>query len=285
MHFMSRQPRIIYPNALYHLTVRGNEKKEIYFGDADRRLFLRILSSVIEKYHWVCHAYCLMNNHFHLLIQTPESNLSEGMRQLNGVYTQKINERYCRVGHIFQGRFKAFLIEEEIYLLTVARYIVLNPVRAMIVVLPEQYAWSSYRQTIGSDRKRKFLTTQGILSRFSSKGISAQYRYREFVHSGIFLSSPFLEAKHSILGSDRFILEVGLCEYLEDNSEFSKSNRFIGRPSLAEIFDGISDKDVRNEAIIGAITRCGYSQAQVARTLSLDASTIFRILKMHRFKT
>ena len=129
---MARPLRIEYPGAVYHVTSRGNARKKIFLDDIDRDEFLATLGWVVERFGWGCHAYCLMDNHFHLLIETPKPNLSLGMRQLNGVYTQRFNRRHKRVGHLFQGRFKAILVERDSYLLELARYIVLNPVRIPI---------------------------------------------------------------------------------------------------------------------------------------------------------
>jgi len=127
---MSRPMRLEFPNALYHVTSRGNAQQNIYLTDADRQQFLNVLNHVCQRYNWVVHAYCLMSNHYHLLIETPDGNLSKGMRQLNGLYTQDFNRAHKRVGHVYQGRYKAILVEKQAYLLELARYIVLNPVRA-----------------------------------------------------------------------------------------------------------------------------------------------------------
>jgi len=126
---MSRPMRLEFPNALYHVTSRGNAQQNIYLTDADRQQFLNVLNHVCQRYNWVVHAYCLMSNHYHLLIETPDGNLSKGMRQLNGLYTQDFNRAHKRVGHVYQGRYKAILVEKQAYLLELARYIVLNPVR------------------------------------------------------------------------------------------------------------------------------------------------------------
>jgi len=144
---MVRPLRIQYKGAFYHITARGNEKKDLYRDECDRRRFLKILESVVDKYKWNIYAYCLMNNHYHLLIETPLKNLSFGMRQLNGIYGQYFNRRHTRVGHLFQGRFKSLLIEKESYLLEVSRYIILNPVRAGLIDEPVDWKWSSYRGT------------------------------------------------------------------------------------------------------------------------------------------
>jgi putative transposase len=146
---MSRPIRIEFPNALYHVTSRGDRREDIFEDDEDRREFLQTFAQVVEQFNWLCFAWCLMDNHYHLLIQTPDGNLSKGMRQLNGVYTQISNRRHRRVGHLFQGRFKAILVDGDAYLLELARYVVLNPVRAGMVKRPEHWAWSSYRASQG----------------------------------------------------------------------------------------------------------------------------------------
>ena len=134
---MSHPIRIEFPDALYHVTARGDRREDIFDDDQDRQTFLATLEQVINQFNWTCYAWCLMDNHYHLLIQTPDGNLSKGMRQLNGVYTQASNRRHRRVGHLFQGRFKAILVDRDAYLLELARYVVLNPVRAGMVKKPE----------------------------------------------------------------------------------------------------------------------------------------------------
>lgn len=130
---MARPLRIEFTGALYHVTSRGDRREAIYEDDTDRIRFLEVLGQVAADFNWVVHAYCLMTNHYHLVVETPDGNLSKGMRQLNGVYTQYSNRRHRRVGHLFQGRFKAILVDRDSYLLELARYVVLNPVRAGMV--------------------------------------------------------------------------------------------------------------------------------------------------------
>src|SRR4029077_14091805 len=138
LRLMARPLRIEYDGALYHVTSRGNDRKAIFKNDRDRELFLNTLAQVTERFHWICYAYCLMNNHYHLVIETPDGNLSKGMRQFNGVYTQAFNKRHGRVGHVFQGRFKAILVQKDTHFVEVCRYVVLNPVRAKTVRHPRQ---------------------------------------------------------------------------------------------------------------------------------------------------
>src|SRR5271157_4332301 len=181
---MARPLRIIFPGAVYHVTSRGNNKNEIFKDDQDREDFLKILYQVNRRYNWLCHAYCLMDNHYHLLIETMDGNLSIGMRQLNGVYTQLFNKRYHRVGHLFQGRFKSVVVQKESHLLEAIRYVMLNPVRAMIVDNPNQWKWSSYSATAGYKKAHPCLTTKWILLQFSAEIKTAEEKYQQFVLEG-----------------------------------------------------------------------------------------------------
>jgi len=205
---MARPLRLEFPGALYHITARGNERKEIYREQEDYILFLKTLSQVVEETGWLLHAYCLMPNHYHLLLETPEANLSKGMRQLNGIYTQRFNRKYKRSGHLFQGRYKAFLVEKEMYLLELCRYIALNPVRAKIVDNPEKWPYSSYCATAGLNSS-SLLYTDWVLSQFGRKKKKAQLAYREFVAKGIGESSPWSSLVGQIyLGSENFLSEL-----------------------------------------------------------------------------
>ncbi len=145
---MSRPLRLEYAGALYHVTSRGNERKAIYLEDSDFSLFLEVLGEVCKQCNWVIHAWCLMTNHYHLVVETPDANLSTGMRQLNGIYTIRFNHQYGRVGHLFQGRYKGILVDKSAYLLELSRYVVLNSVRARIVSHPGLWPWSSYNSTL-----------------------------------------------------------------------------------------------------------------------------------------
>ena len=278
---MARPLRIEYPGAIYHVTSRGNARKKIFLEDIDREEFLTTLGWVIERFGWLCHAYCLMDNHFHLLIETPKPNLSLGMRQLNGVYTQRFNRRHKRVGHLFQGRFKAILVERDSYLLELARYIVLNPVRAKIVSTVKGYPWSSYSATVGLTPAPAWLTLDGILKPFASTRSIARKRYATFVAQGIAQASPWSALTgQTLLGGEAFIKKMA--PRLQERAsvrEITKQQRLLHRPSLKQVFAGIRTKKARNAALERAYREYGYTQAEIARTLGLHYASVSRIIK------
>lgn len=178
---MARPLRIEYPGAYYHVTSRGNEQKDIFRSKRDREKFLEYLASAAERYGAVVHVYCLMSNHYHLLLETPGGNLSQIMRHINGAYTTYFNVKRKRSGHLFQGRFKAILVDADDYLAELSRYIHLNPVRAAIVTRPEQYPWSSYHWYSANGNGPPWLKTGFILGRFAATSAEAREKYRLFV--------------------------------------------------------------------------------------------------------
>ena len=279
---MARPLRIEYPGAVYHITSRGNEKKSVFKDDANREAFLRILAHVNKRYSWICHAYCLMDNHYHLLIETPEGNLSLGMRQLNGVYTQAFNKQFNRTGHLFQGRYKAILIQKDSHLLEVCRYVVLNPVRAHMVEHPDAWTWSSYRATAGKKEPHACLTIDWVLGQFSSKRDKALKEYQQFVRWGIGEASIWKDVKgQTLLGEDDFV--DGLSNYLSKHKEIPeipKSQRYANRPALKKIFSAgvLKDKEKRDRKIAEAVERHGYTQRAIADHLVMHYSYISQIL-------
>jgi REP element-mobilizing transposase RayT len=278
---MARPLRIEYAEAVYHVTSRGNARRSIFKDDKDREMLLNLLEEVNDRYHWLCHAYCLMSNHYHLVIETPDGNLSKGMRQINGVYTMRFNRRHGSVGHIFQGRYKAILIQKESHLLEVCRYVVLNPVRAKVVKTPERWRWSSYRGMAGLEKPHPCLTTDWVLGQFGSKKRTAEERYRAFVFDGTRGHRIWDEVKaQSILGERDFV--DGLIDFVrgyEEVKEISKSQRYLYRPGLLEIFKNTrGEKRKRDRAIAKAIKRWGYSGREVANHLGLHYSTVSRLI-------
>ncbi len=277
---MARSLRLEYPGALYHLTSRGNAREVIFHDDADRRSFLDTLRDVVARYRWVCHAYCLMENHYHLVIETPEGSLSRGMQLLNGVYTQWFNRRHERTGHLFQGRFKAILVERESYLLELARYVVLNPVRAGMVQTPHDWPWSSYRATAGHDGVPSFLTVDWLLSRFGTNREAAVRAYRRFVQAGRGVNVWDDLQAGWLLGSDRFVDELRpLLQAKPADPEYRRRERLAARPSLAELFADVKDTETRDARIHEAVRVHLYTLKEVGEHVGLVYSTVSVIAK------
>ena len=265
---------------MYHITRRGNARKRIFFIDADREAFLDILGQVVDRYGWICHAYCLMTNHYHLLVETPNANLSRGMRYLNGVYTQWVNRHMKRPGHVFQGRFKSILVEKESHLLEVARYVVLNPVRAKMVRSPRDWKWSSYRATARQIESPSFLTVRWVLGQFDKDLKKASQQYRRFVRQGRGVEVWSQLRRGSLLGSDDFVGQLApLLDEQAAATEFPRDQRLAARPSLEELFADVPDKRSRDERICQAVRVHEYLLREVAAYTGLHYSTISVIAK------
>lgn len=280
---MARPLRIEFPGAVYHITSRGNEKRDIFIDDTDRTLFLKILSEAVERWSWLCHAYCLMSNHYHLLVETPEPNLSRGMRQLNGEYTQALNRKRGRCGHVFQGRFKALIVEKETHLLEVGRYIVLNPVRAkgMKIRSPEEWRWSSYRSTAGIEKEPELLTTKWILGRFGNKKHICRNNYRKFVMAGVGIRLDYEEKSGIWVGNDEY--GEYLQELIQDRlhqKEHPVAQRRLKKEELKKYMplDDCKDRKIRNEAIFRAYLDGRFTQQEIASHLGLHYVTISKII-------
>ncbi|MDQ3949884.1 MAG: transposase [Gemmatimonadota bacterium] len=266
---MARPLRICFPGAVYHLMSRGNARESIYVDDDDRLRFLRTLAHVVARFGWLCHAYCVMDNHYHLVVETPRPNLSVGMRQLNGLYAQRYNERHDRCGHVFQARFRSILVEKESHLLAVCRYVVLNPVRAGICTDLGAYRWSSYRATAGLEAPEAFLHTDWLLAQFGQARGVAQARYREFVADGL---SDALEVRGERLGSGVFLRERhGPDPPLTDIPRIQVEPL---PPTLEEIF-----ARSRHAPVATAYRRHGYPLRAIAEYLGCHYSTVSRRLR------
>ncbi len=279
---MARPLRIEYPGALYHVTSRGNARQKIFRNHKDRSYFVELLSSITDRFQWLCYAYCLMDNHYHLVIETREANLARGMRQLNGVYTQKCNWRYDRTGHIFQGRYKAIIVDRDPYLLELCRYVVLNPVRAHAAEKTEDWKWSSYRATAGIDDVPPFLTTDRLLAQFSTTRKRAFELYRMFVAEGISGTSPWEELKGQVyLGDEHFMKKVkGLRRH--DDREIPRRQRETAKPDLDSLFASAGSKEARNKAIYAAHIIHRYTLQQIGDHVGLHYTTVSRIVRDER---
>jgi len=276
---MARPQRLEFPGAIYHVTSRGNEQQDIFADNEDREFFLSILSKVVHRYNWVCHAYCLMDNHYHLIIETLDAKLSIGMRQLNGIYTQNFNLRHRREGPVMHGRFKAILLQRDPFLLEMCRYIVLNPVRTKTVRQPEKYRWSSYGSTAGLTQCPDFLATDWVLRQFGKNRKSAELQYHAYVHAGVGQSSPWTHLRRQILlGDDEFVGNMeALLSDVGEIREYQLKQRRSNRPTLARLFAKVKDKAQRNDAIRSAHIKYLYSLNEIGQFVGLHFATISKI--------
>jgi putative transposase len=279
---MARPLRLEYHGALYHLTARGDRQEPIYEDDGDYLAFIDLLAKEVMQQAWVLYAFCLMGNHYHLLLETPEPNLVKGMRRLNGVYTQAFNRRHHRVGHVLQGRYKSILVDKETHLLELCRYVVLNPVRARMTRKPDTYRWSSYRGTAGIDPVPAYLSIDWVLSQFGRQRAAAQRKYQRFVAEGIGAASPWENVQGQVLlGGEAFVerLAAGLRER-QPIKEIPRKQRFAARPSLPALFGArvLRNRSSRDEAIRYAHLEHGYSLSEIGRAVQLHYSTISRIV-------
>ena len=281
---MARPIRLEFPGAIYHVTTRGNGGDDIFLDDQDRLQFLTALGEVVSRAGWIVHAYVLMDNHYHLLIETPKDNLSLGMRQLNGVYTQRFNIIHGSGGRVFQGRFKAILVERDGFLLELCRYLVLNPLRLKAVKNINRYRWSSYRATAGEIQAPAWLNTDWVLSHFGRSSSVAQRKYAEFIAAGIKFPSPLSKVKAQILlGSAAFVKKMK--QRLLTSVDIKKSVRDkkqLKRPSLSSLFSVKvrKEKSLRNEAIKRAYQEYAYTMAEIADAAQIHFSTVSKVIKM-----
>lgn len=249
------------------MIARGNERRAIVQDDHDRQGFLSIFAHAVERYQWLCHAYCLLDNHYHVVLEVPLGNLPLGMRHLNGVYAQRYNRRYDRSGHLFQARYRSILVEKNAYLLSVCRYVILNPLRAGIVQRPEDYPWSSYRATAGLEQAPAFLTTEWLLSQFAPTRRLAQARYRAFVAAG--LEDPTVAGER--VGGEKFLsLELGRHDALP---EIPRAQLQPLRRPLVDVFSN------EHAPIATAYRVYHYRLREIAAHLGCHYSTVSRALE------
>ena len=278
---MSRPLRLEYAGALYHVTSRGNERKAIFREESDFSLFLEVLADVCSQCNWVIHAWCLMTNHYHLVVETPDGNLSAGMRQLNGIYTIRFNHQYGRVGHLFQGRYKSILVDKSAYLLELSRYVVLNPVRARMVGSAGEWEWSSYLYTLGVKPSPSWLASDAMLLQFSKERKEACIRFQVFVAAGVGQILWDQVQQQVFLGDDRFVAQQQALVTEKDNlSEVPHSQKRPQAKPLAFYAEANSD---RNVAIWNAWKSGGYSMKAIADYFGVHYSTVSRVVA--RFKT
>lgn len=238
---MARQLRIEYEGAFYHVTSRGNQRGKIFWDDKDRERLKTILERTKERYDYLLHGYVFMPNHYHFLIGTPRGNLKQIMQNINTSYTVFVNRKYHRVGHLFQGRYKAFIVDKDRYLIELGRYIHLNPVRAELVRKPEEFRWSSYRDYISDRMAGGLVDTDETLGFFSKQRDIAIRRYREFVDEGVGGRSPLENATGSIIGDEGFRERVvKYLRVLPDKRAIPEIRRFREKQGIDEIVRGVA---------------------------------------------
>lgn len=276
---MSRPLRLGLPGALYHVTARGNARAAIYRDDCDRVAFLAILGETCARYGWVCHAYCLMTNHYHVLLalqESPAGRLVRGMQHLNSCSAQRFNRRHHRVGHLYQGRYHAVLVQRERHLLELTRYIVLNPVRAGMVRDAGAWPWSSYRATLGLASAPTWLSAEAISASFGT-GEDGRWAYAEFVASGVGEASYWSRRSHRIfLGDQAFITHAQRQRTTTaTDAEVPAAQRGAPAPSITSTMLARAQRDAaivaayaaRRETIRTLDTRDGLHYAQISRIL------------------
>jgi putative transposase len=261
---MARPLRISYPGAFYHITSRGNEQKNVFRNKRDREKFLEYLESASKRYEAVIHSYCLMDNHYHLLLETPSGNLSRIMAHINGAYTNYFNTKRERSGHLFQGRYNAILVEADEYAKELSRYIHLNPLRAGILELPEEYEWSSYSYYIGKRKAPEWLEMDFILGYFGKNISDSQKNYKKFVSMMINkeYESPLKDVVSStLLGTQGFI--GGIKEKYLSNQKEDKNVPALKdlkrKITIEDISDEV-DKAIKEDMKLGRIIKIYLSQ-------------------------
>jgi len=269
---MSRPLRLDYAGAIHHVTARGNARSTVFRDEVDRTRWQETLAQTCERFSWLVLAYCQMGNHYHLLVETPRPTLSRGMRHLNGVYAQRFNARRTRVGHVFQARFHARLVERDEHLLAIAAYLPQNPVRAGLCRKPEAWRWSSYRATIGLEPPG-FVACERLLSFFGETREQARKRYRAHVEARE--TAVVVQRGVSIfLGSDSFAAErvAGLGPI----AEVPRTQWQPVRPPLAEVL-----ADAGNAGIAAAYREHAYTMNEIAAQLGVHYATVSRRLRRY----
>jgi len=279
---MARPLRLEFAGALYHVTSRGDRREDIYLDDDDRQAWLSVLETVCGRFNWTVHAYCQMSNHYHLLVETPDGNLSRGMRQLNGLYTQGFNRRHDLVGHLFQGRYKAILVQKESYLLELSRYVVLNPVRAHIVDDPATWPWSSLPAVLGGCEVPTWLDTDWLLSHFAPQREQARRGFLRFVMDGVSRPSPLDQVQHQILlGDSAFVAKIHDAKPSDELREVSKAHRRSVAKPLAHYRSTYVDRD---QAMAEAYASGAYTMKAIGDFFGVHYMTVSRAVKKHHVR-
>ncbi|RJQ51369.1 MAG: transposase [Nitrospiraceae bacterium] len=283
---MARPPRIEYPGAFYHVIVRGNQRQAIFKDKKDRFKYLELVERYRRRHGFIIYAYTLMTNHVHLLVETPKTPISRIMQVISFTYTRYFNQRYKKTGHLFQGRYKAYLCDRDIYLLSLVRYIHLNPVRAKLVEKPQEYKWSSHREYL--DGNKGVVETDKVLRMFSERPSEARKLYRDFVDVAIGIKSDgsvYKAVGQQIIGDEKFIEKVA--------EEVDNLDKRVRKPPLKEVFaavleeTGVSQEEIKSRGrgnavksarviFAGACRESGYRLVELQSELKRDLSVLSR---------
>ncbi len=277
---MSRPPRIEFPGACYHVTGKALVEKKSFVDKTDYNAFLNVLDSVVARFGWLVHSYSLLEDHYHLVVEVPQSNLSRGMRQLNGVYTQHYNRRHLTEGAVFHGRFKSIVFEKDLYLLPICRYVVLNPLRVSAQTNLAEYRFSSYLAMIGEVACPSFLHRETVLHTFFADQEKAALAWKQFVAAGSQTDSPLAGRSNQVLlGSDEFVNRL---QNLMKNSRKAKQapKRGKRRKSLRVLFRHITNasKAERNAVIKQAHLEFDYTLIEIGDFLGLHYTTVSKVI-------
>lgn len=275
---MSRPLRLEWAGGLYHVTSRGDRREDIYLHDTDRHNWLALFAQVCKRFNWKCHGYCLMSNHYHIVVETLNGNLSKGMRHLNGVYTQYFNRAHHRVGHVYQGRYQAIVVDKDSYLLELSRYVVLNPVRARMVKQAGQWPWSSYRAMIGGQRAPEWLETDWLLSQFSVQRKRAMAKYKDFVRAGAGVPGIWSALRQQIyLGDETFVKRMQ--KKLDKRVDLTEIPRAQRRPKAKPLPHDASRYQDTKRLMVDAYATGDYTMKQIAEHFTVHYSTVSRAIK------
>lgn len=274
---MTRPLRLEIPGALYHVTSRGVRKTPIYRDNADRFAWLDAMAEVASRFNFVPHAFCQMTNHYHLLVATVEPNLCAGMRHLNGIYSQQFNKRHGLVGHVFQGRYDSVLVQRELYLLELTRYIVLNPLRAQMVTDLNDWRWSSHRFMIGTAKSPSWLDSDTLLTQFGDSRPEATDAYLKFVMAGRGLPSPLRNVKHRLLlGDDEFVAKYRQTCAPDSIKAVTREQRRVFALSLDEY---VERHPIRGQAMAHAYFSTAYTMKEIGRHFGVSYKVVSRAVQ------
>lgn len=281
---MARPLRIEFPGAVYHVTARGDRREEIYRDDTDRRTHLAVLGAAMKRFNAELLAYCLMGNHFHLVLHTRRANLSRAMQYVNGIYTQRFNKRHALVGHLFQGRFKAILVDRDAYLVALCRYVERNPVAAKLVKRPQDWLWSSCRAHLGLTVCPPWLDTIGLHGHLLGRPVRTPQDQQRAATLYAELIAQCTDAdlwrrglrQETFLGDEAFVSRTLRELAILDREREDIPKRVLhGKRDLSTILAGYAD---RSEGMRAAHIEGGITMTEIARHFGLSVSRVSRVI-------